>query len=121
MEAWGVWQHVFSIRCATMGIPAMGYGLRYEYGIFKQSFKNGWQRSFRIRGYDGRIRGRIPRPEEAVEVHLNTSYEIRNGELITVPGVRSISSVYLMTVQRLAMAPTISTRCVLGASTPDAL
>ena len=28
---------------ATMQIPAMGYGLRYEYGIFKQSIKDGWQ------------------------------------------------------------------------------
>src|SRR5262245_52876728 len=29
---------------ATLQIPGMGYGLRYEYGIFKQTFKDGWQR-----------------------------------------------------------------------------
>ena len=29
---------------ATMQIPAMGYGLRYEYGIFKQTIEDGWQR-----------------------------------------------------------------------------
>ena len=28
---------------ATMQLPAMGYGLRYEYGIFKQSIRDGWQ------------------------------------------------------------------------------
>ena len=28
---------------ATMQLPAMGYGLRYEYGIFRQSIQNGWQ------------------------------------------------------------------------------
>src|SRR5438046_4703414 len=28
---------------ATLQLPAMGYGLRYEYGIFKQSMRNGWQ------------------------------------------------------------------------------
>src|SRR4029077_10745054 len=28
---------------ATMQIPAMGYGLRYEYGIFKQTIQDGWQ------------------------------------------------------------------------------
>jgi starch phosphorylase len=28
---------------ATMQIPAMGYGLRYEYGIFKQFIQDGWQ------------------------------------------------------------------------------
>ena len=28
---------------ATMGIPCVGYGIRYEYGIFNQSFQEGWQ------------------------------------------------------------------------------
>jgi len=28
---------------ATVGLPAYGYGIRYEYGIFKQEVKNGWQ------------------------------------------------------------------------------
>src|SRR4051812_12323862 len=28
---------------ATLNIPAVGYGIRYEYGIFQQSFKDGWQ------------------------------------------------------------------------------
>jgi len=28
---------------ATLDIPAVGYGIRYEYGIFRQSFEHGWQ------------------------------------------------------------------------------
>uniref|UniRef100_A0A915JZI9 Alpha-1,4 glucan phosphorylase n=1 Tax=Romanomermis culicivorax TaxID=13658 RepID=A0A915JZI9_ROMCU len=28
---------------ATLGYAAYGYGLRYEYGIFKQAIKDGWQ------------------------------------------------------------------------------
>ena len=28
---------------ATMQLPAMGYGLRYEYGMFKQTIQDGWQ------------------------------------------------------------------------------
>ena len=28
---------------ATMNIPCIGYGIRYEYGIFRQSFEDGWQ------------------------------------------------------------------------------
>ena len=29
---------------ATKELPAYGYGIRYEHGIFKQEFENGWQR-----------------------------------------------------------------------------
>jgi len=29
---------------ATLQLPAMGYGLRYEYGMFRQSIDHGWQR-----------------------------------------------------------------------------
>ena len=28
---------------ATLEAPAIGYGIRYEYGIFKQSIRDGWQ------------------------------------------------------------------------------
>jgi len=28
---------------ATLQLPAMGYGLRYEYGMFKQTIQDGWQ------------------------------------------------------------------------------
>lgn len=28
---------------ATLGLAAYGYGLRYEYGIFKQTIRDGWQ------------------------------------------------------------------------------
>jgi glycogen phosphorylase len=33
----------FMESTATLQLPAMGYGLRYEYGIFKQCIRNGWQ------------------------------------------------------------------------------
>ena len=28
---------------ATLSVPAIGYGIRYEFGIFRQVFHNGWQ------------------------------------------------------------------------------
>lgn len=31
---------------ATLGVAAYGYGLRYEYGIFKQLIREGWQVCF---------------------------------------------------------------------------
>lgn len=33
----------FMDSLATLGIAAYGYGLRYEYGIFKQLIRDGWQ------------------------------------------------------------------------------
>jgi starch phosphorylase len=33
----------FMDSMASLDIPAVGYGIRYDYGIFKQSFKDGWQ------------------------------------------------------------------------------
>lgn len=33
----------FMDSCATLQLPVMGYGLRYEYGMFKQIIKNGYQ------------------------------------------------------------------------------
>ena len=31
---------------ATLGIPAHGYGIRYDNGLFRQVMKNGWQQEF---------------------------------------------------------------------------
>ena len=33
----------FLDSCASLQLPVKGYGLRYEYGMFKQRIKNGWQ------------------------------------------------------------------------------
>ena len=71
---------------ATMQIPGMGYGLRYEYGIFKQTIKDGWQ----CENPDNWLRRPDPwevaRLEESVEVKLNCSFELREGDLRLVPG-----------------------------------
>jgi starch phosphorylase len=71
---------------ATMQLPAMGYGLRYEYGIFKQMIQNGW----RLEKPDNWLRRQDPwevaRPNEKVEVKLNCSFEVRGGTLQAIPG-----------------------------------
>jgi len=33
----------FMESLSTLGIPAHGYGIRYDHGIFRQAIKNGWQ------------------------------------------------------------------------------
>lgn len=53
---------------ATMNIPSVGYGIRYEFGIFKQSFHNGWQ----VESPDNWLYANNPwdfsHPDEMVEV-----------------------------------------------------
>jgi starch phosphorylase len=75
---------------ATLALPAMGYGLRYEYGIFKQTVRDGWQ----FEQPDNWLRRPDPwevtRLEEAVEVRLNCSFELRAGELQPIIGRPSI-------------------------------
>src|SRR6201993_1464293 len=70
---------------ATMHLPATGYGLRYEYGMFRQSFENGWQQE----NPDNWLREGDPweicRAHEKVEIKLNCSFKLRDGHLEVVP------------------------------------
>jgi glycogen phosphorylase len=71
---------------ATVQLPAMGYGLRYDFGIFKQFIKDGWQ----YEQPDNWLRQPDPwevvRPHEKVEIKLNCSFELHGGTLRAVPG-----------------------------------
>jgi starch phosphorylase len=71
---------------AAMQLPATGYGLRYEYGMFKQTIVNGWQKE----NADNWLRKGDPwevaRPHEKVEVKLNCSFKLQAGNFQVVPG-----------------------------------
>jgi starch phosphorylase len=69
---------------ATLKLPAMGYGLRYEYGIFKQSMNNGWQEEQPDNWLRRPDPWEVARPNEAVEVKLNCSVEMRQGRLYAI-------------------------------------
>ncbi|MGD0939442.1 MAG: glycogen/starch/alpha-glucan phosphorylase [Terracidiphilus sp.] len=60
----------FMDSLATLDIPAIGYGIRYEYGIFDQKIRDGWQ----VESTDKWLRLGNPwaleRPEDAVEVKM---------------------------------------------------
>ena len=71
---------------ATMDLPAMGYGLRYEYGIFKQSIQSGWQREKPDNWLRRPDPWEIVRLDHIVEVKLACSFQIRGGLLVPVPG-----------------------------------
>ncbi len=55
---------------ATQGIPAMGYSICYEYGIFKQKIDDGWQTELPDNWMPGGEVWLDPKPERAVEVHF---------------------------------------------------
>jgi starch phosphorylase len=61
---------------ATMQIPAMGYGLRYDYGIFRQTIENGYQ----VERPDDWLRGghpwEIARPDYLIPVRFEGRVEM---------------------------------------------
>ena len=69
---------------ATLQLPGYGYGVRYDYGIFRQVIKNGYQ----VEEPDHWLRfgnpWEIERPESQFEVHFGgrVDMEERNGRLV---------------------------------------
>jgi starch phosphorylase len=71
---------------ATMELPAMGYGLRYEYGMFRQSIEYGWQREQPDNWLRQRDPWEVARLKEAVEIKLLSSVNMHHGSLEIAPG-----------------------------------
>ena len=70
---------------ATMELPATGYGLRYEYGMFRQSFVNGWQREEPDNWLRDGDPWEIARSHEKVEIKLNCTFKLRDGRVEVIP------------------------------------
>jgi starch phosphorylase len=69
----------FMDSLASLQIPATGYGLRYEYGMFRQDITDGWQ----IEHPDNWLRHpdpwEIARHKESVEAHLQCTLRFEEG------------------------------------------
>ena len=70
---------------ATLKLPAMGYGMRYEHGIFRQKFRNGWQEERPDNWLRHPDPWEVVRPSESVEVTFGCSFEMRDGTLRIIP------------------------------------
>ena len=70
---------------ATLQLPAMGYGLRYEHGIFRQKIRNGWQEERPDNWLRHPDPWEVVRPNESVEVTFGCSFELRAGTLRMIP------------------------------------
>ena len=55
---------------ATMSVPCVGYGIRYEYGIFRQTFVDGWQVEHSDPWLQLGNPWEFPHPENAVRVQF---------------------------------------------------
>jgi starch phosphorylase len=69
---------------ASLEIPSIGYGIRYEFGIFAQHLVDGWQAEQTDKWLRKGNPWEVPRPEWAVEVKLGgrtEQYVDRDGRL----------------------------------------
>jgi len=55
---------------ATLQVPAIGYGIRYEFGIFNQQIKDGWQVEITDKWLRNGNPWEIPRPEITFKIKL---------------------------------------------------
>src|SRR5208283_1637075 len=76
----------FMESAATMQLPAVGCGLRYEYGIFRQSIRDGWQQEAPDNWLRSPDPWEVARPNEKVEISLACSFELTGGSLRPVSG-----------------------------------
>ncbi len=66
---------------ATLQIPAIGYGLRYDYGIFRQELKDGHQVEKPDPWLTRPDPWEVVRPGETVTVPLAASFDLHGGEI----------------------------------------
>ncbi|MBN9523411.1 glycogen/starch/alpha-glucan phosphorylase [bacterium] len=71
---------------ATLQIPATGYGLRYDYGIFRQEIADGYQVEKPDPWLANPDPWEVKRGDEAVAVPLATTFRARHGEIVVERG-----------------------------------
>src|SRR6516162_7115674 len=64
---------------ATLDVPSVGYGIRYEFGIFDQEIRDGWQVEITDKWLRWGNPWEIRRPQSAVKVGFGGHTEAGNG------------------------------------------
>src|SRR5438552_12529838 len=60
---------------ASLGIPARGYGIRYDHGLFRQVIRDGWQREFADNSLSFGNPWEFARPEFTYDIHYGGRVE----------------------------------------------
>ncbi|HVN76426.1 MAG TPA: glycogen/starch/alpha-glucan phosphorylase, partial [Thermoanaerobaculaceae bacterium] len=107
---------------ATLDYPAFGYGLRYDFGIFRQEFVGGWQRERPDTWLKDGYEWEIPRPELTVRVRLGGVVEMAGGDGSRRPAWRGAQVLYGVPFDVLVAGhgtPTVSILRLWKAEAPD--
>lgn len=66
---------------ATLGLPGYGYGINYQFGLFKQYFENGWQKERADSWLETASPWQIERADRAniVPIKGEITYEVKDG------------------------------------------
>ncbi len=65
----------FMESMATLGIPAIGYGIRYDFGLFRQIINDGWQQEYPDEWLSFGNPWEFQRPEVVYHIHFGGSVE----------------------------------------------
>jgi glycogen phosphorylase len=66
----------FMESMASLGIPAYGYGIRYDHGMFRQIIKDGWQQEYPEDWLSFGNPWEFPRPEVIYDIHFGGRVEV---------------------------------------------
>ena len=65
----------FMESMASLGLPTYGYGIRYDYGLFRQIIKEGWQQEFPEEWLSFSNPWEFERPEVTYDIHYGGRVE----------------------------------------------
>ena len=103
---------------ATLEVPAIGYGIRYEFGIFDQDIRDGWQVEVTDKWLQRGNPWEIVRPDVEFLCRLRRPHRNRDRCARTLPRAlgyrRARSRAWPATCRCSAIASTPATRCGCG-------
>ena len=88
----------FMESLATLGVPAYGYGIRYEHGLFRQRFEMGQQVETPEDWLSQKHPWEFERPEAAYEIGFKGEVQVRDGRAQWEPGESVVATGYDMPV-----------------------
>jgi glycogen phosphorylase len=84
----------FMESMATVGCPAYGYGIRYEHGLFKQSFQGGQQAEMPEDWLSMTNPWEFARPESAYVIPFKGEVKTEAGREVWLPSETVLASAY---------------------------